>query len=63
MNKQIFLSPPHMGGNELKYINEAFNINYIAPLGPNVDKFELSIKDYLGGGNVAALSSGNAAIH
>lgn len=53
-----------MGGNELSYINEAFDANWIAPLGPNVNNFEESIKTYLGNGvEVAALSSGTAALH
>jgi dTDP-4-amino-4,6-dideoxygalactose transaminase len=64
MNSKIWLSSPHMGGNELSYINEAFNANWIAPLGPNVNNFEESIKTYLGNGvEVAALSSGTAALH
>jgi len=60
---KIWLSSPHMGGQELKYINEAFETNWIAPLGPNVDGFENDLKEYLGIGHVAALSSGTAAIH
>lgn len=64
MNSKIWLSSPHMGGNELSYINEAFDANWIAPLGPNVNNFEKSIKTYLGNGvEVAALSSGTAALH
>jgi dTDP-4-amino-4,6-dideoxygalactose transaminase len=64
MNSKIWLSSPHMGGNELSYINEAFDANWIAPLGPNVNNFEESIKTYLGNGvEVAALSSGTAALH
>ncbi|MFB6317639.1 aminotransferase class I/II-fold pyridoxal phosphate-dependent enzyme [Saccharicrinis sp. FJH54] len=63
MTKRIFLSPPHMCGSEQKYIQEAFDINYIAPLGPNVDGFEKDIIDYTGCGNSAVLSSGTAAIH
>jgi dTDP-4-amino-4,6-dideoxygalactose transaminase len=53
-----------MGGNEQNYVQEAFNTNWIAPLGPNVNAFEQSIEDYLGNSvEVAALSSGTAAIH
>lgn len=63
MNKRIFLSSPHMGGKEQKYIQDAFDINYIAPLGPNVDGFEKELIDYTNGGACAALSSGTAAIH
>lgn len=64
MNKKIWLSPPHMSGNEMKYIQEAFNTNWIAPLGPNVNEFENTLQTYLGKKNfVAALSSGTAGIH
>ncbi len=53
-----------MGGAEQNYVNEAFDTNWVAPLGPNVDGFEKSLESYLGNGNhVAALSSGTAAIH
>lgn len=52
-----------MGGEELKYVHEAFEQNWIAPLGPNVDNFEKELAMYLGAGHVAALSSGTAAIH
>lgn len=60
---KIWLSSPHMGGGELKYIHEAFEQNWIAPLGPNVDQFENDLTTYLGGGHAAALSSGTAALH
>lgn len=63
MNKRIFLSPPHVGGNELAYIQEAFESNYIAPLGHNVDSFEAQIKAYTGAKYALALTSGTAAIH
>jgi len=65
MNKnKIFLSSPHMGGTEQGFVKEAFNTNWIAPLGPNVNGFEDSLENYLGKDNyVAALSSGTAAIH
>jgi len=52
-----------MSGGEIKYINEAFDQNWVAPLGPNVDKFEESLANYCGVKHVAALSSGTAAIH
>ncbi len=61
--KRIYLSSPHMGGTELKYVNDAFNTNWVAPLGPNVDAFEHSLADYCGIKHAAALSSGTAAIH
>ncbi|MFJ7937152.1 DegT/DnrJ/EryC1/StrS family aminotransferase [Peribacillus sp. NPDC096622] len=60
---RIFLSSPHMSGQEQKYINEAFETNWIAPLGPNVDKFEDELALYAGVRNAAAVSSGTAAIH
>ena len=61
---KIYLSSPHMGGNEQTYVNEAFETNWIAPLGPNVEGFEKDLETYLGDGNhVAALSSGTAALH
>jgi len=64
MNSRIYLSSPHMGGTEQRYVNEAFETNWIAPLGPNVEGFEQSLQDYLGGNHhVAALSSGTAALH
>ncbi|WP_282123428.1 DegT/DnrJ/EryC1/StrS family aminotransferase [Algibacter mikhailovii] len=61
---KIYLSSPHMGGSEQKYVSEAFQTNWIAPLGPNVDGFENDINDYLDGNSyTAALSSGTGAIH
>jgi len=63
MSTKIWLSPPHMSGFEEKYIREAFETNWIAPLGPNVDGFEKALSLYLHGKHVAALSSGTAAIH
>ena len=63
MKEKIWLSSPHMGGNEMKYVNEAYNTNWIAPLGPNVNGFEEDLQKYLSIGHVAALSSGTAAIH
>jgi len=64
MNSKIWLSSPHMGGGEQKFINQAFDANWIAPLGPNVNGFEKDLENYLGEGKkVAALSSGTSAIH
>ncbi len=61
---KIWLSSPHLGGAEQKYVQEAFNTNWIAPLGPNVDGFELDLTSYLTQPIfVSALSSGTAAIH
>lgn len=63
MNERIYLSSPHMGGEEMKYIQEAFDKNWIAPLGENVDKFEKEMKEYLGLEHALALSCGTAGIH
>jgi dTDP-4-amino-4,6-dideoxygalactose transaminase len=63
MKKKIYLCSPHMGGGEMKYIQEAFDSNWIAPLGPNVDAFEKELCTAVGARHVAALSSGTAAIH
>ena len=61
---KIWLSSPHIGGNELNYINEAFDANWVAPLGPNVNGFESDIASYMYEPIfVATLSSGTAAIH
>lgn len=61
--ERIYLSPPYMGGGEMKYIKEAFDTNWIAPLGPNVNAFEKETGEYLGVPYPLALSSGTAAIH
>ena len=65
MNKKIYLASPHMSdeGYEKEYIKEAFDTNWIAPLGENVNKFEEEISNYVGINNAAALSSGTSAIH
>lgn len=63
MNNRIFLSAPHMGGNEIKYIQEAFDANYIAPIGEQITKFEEAIKSFTGAKHAVALSSGTAALH
>lgn len=60
---KIFLSPPHMSGHELDFIKEVFASNYIAPLGPMVDRFEKEICTYTGYKHAVALSSGTAALH
>ncbi|EDJ0791499.1 UDP-N-acetylbacillosamine transaminase [Campylobacter coli] len=60
---RFFLSPPHMGGNELKYIEEVFKSNCIAPLGEFVNRFEESVKDYAQCENALALNSATAALH
>jgi dTDP-4-amino-4,6-dideoxygalactose transaminase len=64
MNPKIWLSSPHMGGNELAYVHQAFETNWIAPLGPHVDGFEKDLQSVLGGHvQVAALNSGTSALH
>ena len=63
MNKRLFLSPPHMSGNELEWVKKAFDSNYIAPLGPMVDAFERAFAEKVGIAHTVALSSGTAAMH
>lgn len=61
---RIYLCLARMGGQEQKYIQEAFDTRWVAPLGPNTDGFEKDLESYLGAGNyVSALSSGTAAVH
>ncbi|NJB70284.1 dTDP-4-amino-4,6-dideoxygalactose transaminase [Saonia flava] len=61
---KIWLSSPHMGGTEQQYVKEAFDTNWVAPLGPNVNAFEASISDFYDNEvHTAALSSGTASIH
>lgn len=61
--ERIFLSRPHMGGTELDYIHDAFDKNWIAPLGENVTEFENSVKSYVGVNAALAVGSGTSAIH
>ncbi len=63
MNNRIYLSPPHMGDNEKKYLEDAFDSNWIAPLGPHVDGFENEMASYLNVGYATALNSGTASLH
>lgn len=64
MKSKIWLSSPHMGGGEMKYVQEAFDQNWVAPLGKNVDEFENAIQEFIEEDKfVAALSSGTAALH
>jgi dTDP-4-amino-4,6-dideoxygalactose transaminase len=61
---KIWLSSPHMGGTEQQFVQEAFDTNWVAPLGPNVTGFEKDLENFLGSNTfVAALSSGTAALH
>lgn len=64
MNKRIYLCLAHMSGKEMKYIQEAFDTNWVVPLGPNVNGFEEDLKQFVGGDKeVVALSAGTAAVH
>lgn len=64
MGKRIYLCLAHMSGTEQAFIKEAFDTNWVVPLGPNVNGFEEDLKQFAGGGKeVVALSSGTAAVH
>ncbi len=63
MTRRLYLSPPHVGEDERRLILDAFDSNWIAPLGPQVDAFEQEMCDRLGCGHAVALSSGTAALH
>lgn len=64
MQEKIWLSSPHMGGTEQQYVQEAFDTNWVAPLGPNVNNFEKDLEQYLQkNSHVACLSSGTGALH
>lgn len=63
MSYRIYLSPPHMSGREMKYIQDAFDSNWIAPAGPNIDAFEEELCQYTGSKYALAVSSGTAALH
>ena len=64
MHNRIYLCLAHMGGTEMKYIREAFDTNWVVPLGPNVNAFEEELKAFVGQGReVVALSAGTAAVH
>ena len=60
---RIWLSSPHLGVKEQEYVNEAFNTNWVAPLGPNVDAFEKQLTDHLSVDGVVSLNSGTSALH
>ena len=62
-NKRIYLASPHMGGLEETFVKEAFDTNWVAPLGPNVNNFEKEIAEYVGIDHASALVSGTSAIH
>lgn len=61
--KRIYLSSPTMHGEEQEFVKEAFDTNWVAPLGPNVNNFEKELAEYVGIPHAAALSAGTAAIH
>jgi len=65
MSEKIWLSSPHMSdeGYEMEFVKEAFNTNWIAPLGPNVNEFEKEVAAKVGSKHAAALTSGTGAIH
>jgi len=63
MSSKIWLSSPHMGDNEFNFVKEAFDTNWIAPLGPHVDGFEHDLEAFTGAKYASALSSGTAALH
>lgn len=63
MTKEIFLSTPHMGDRELEFVKEAFDSNWIAPVGPHIDAFEQEFCEVTGASFAAAMSSGTAALH
>ena len=62
-NKKIYLVSPHMGGMEQEFVKEAFDTNWVAPLGANVSNFEKEIAQYVGSNDAVALVSGTSAIH
>lgn len=63
MNERIYLSPPDLGEAEQSFVQDAFDTNWIAPLGPNVDAFEDEFSEVVGAKHALALSSGTAALH
>ncbi len=63
MKKPILLSTPHIGEQELKFVKEAFDTNWVAPVGPNIDAFEQEFSQVVGAKYAAAVSSGTAALH
>ena len=63
MNKPILLSTPHIGSQELEFVKQAFDTNWIAPVGPHIDAFEQEFCQITGTSYAAAVSSGTAALH
>ncbi len=62
-SRRIYLSPPHMSGRELEFVRDAFETNWVAPLGPHVDAFEREFAEAVGVPHATALSSGTAGLH
>lgn len=62
-SRRVYLSPPHMSGREMRYVNDAFRTNWVSPLGPNVDAFEKAFAARVGCKHAVALSSGTAGLH
>ena len=62
-DKRIYISPPHIGKNEIKYVMQAFESNWIAPIGPNISAFEEDFCRFTGRKHAVAVSSGTAALH
>ena len=60
---RLYLSPPHLGEDELRFVHEAFETNWVAPVGPHVDAFEREFAEAVGASHAVALSSGTAALH
>src|SRR4051794_31651734 len=60
---RVYLSPPHMGPEELQRVQEAFATNWVAPVGPQIDAFEQEMAAFLGVGHAVAVASGTAALH
>ncbi len=63
MNDRIYLSSPHIGADELRFVTEAFETNWIAPIGPHVNAFEQEFADLVGAEHAVAVTSGTAALH
>ena len=63
LRKKIYLSPPHLNGEEINFIKDALDSNWVAPLGPHVEAFEKEVAEYIGIDHALAVSSGTAALH
>jgi len=63
MGRRIYLSPPHMSGEEMRFVQEAFETNWVAPVGPHIDAFESEFCEWVGARHAVAVTSGTAALH